>query len=256
MNIDIFILARLGSSRLPEKHLKKILGVPVIIHLINRVKKAEKIRKIIVCTTNLKSDDKLCDFLKNNNIEFFRGDSNDVIKRILDAAIFFKTDYIIDVEGDKIYTDPEFIDMISNELQKNYYDYVTGNSLKEKFEPSHAIHGIIPAGFSVDAIKKMYTHKKTNNTETGYREYFLSNEFKTKFIIPESIIKFPKNLRLFLDYPEDLIMAKEIFEKIGNDFKLEELLKHLEKNPHLCKITENVVDKWIENYNKTKTFHK
>lgn len=253
MNIDVFILARLGSSRLPKKHFKEILDKPVIYHLIHRIKKAKKIRKIIVCTTDLKSDDELVNYLQKENIDVFRGSSNDLIKRISDAAELYQTDIIIDVEGDKIYTDPKYIDIIANEFQKSQLDYVTGNDSLKKFNPSHGIHGIIPAGFSVNAIKKMYNLKKTNDTETGYREYFLGNEFKVKYIVPQHIDKFPKNLRLFLDYPEDLEMAREIFKELGNDFDMESLLDFLEKRPELLEITKPAVKRWLENYESKKT---
>lgn len=253
MNIDVFILARLGSSRLPKKHFKEIIGKPAIHHLIHRIKKTEKIRKIIVCTTDLKSDDELVDYLKKEGIEIFRGNSNDIIKRVLDAAKFHHTDVIIDVEGDKIYTDPKYIDKIAVEFQKSQLDYVTGNDSFTKFNPSHGIHGIIPAGFTVNAIKKIYNLKKTNYTETGYREYFLGNEFKIKYLIPNNIDKFPKNLRLFLDYPEDLELAREIFKELGNDFNMESLLDFIAKKPELLKITDLVVKRWLENYQSKKT---
>ena len=59
MNSDIFIIARMGSSRLPGKHMKIILDRPIILHLINRLQLAKKIRKIVVCTTRKKEDDVL-----------------------------------------------------------------------------------------------------------------------------------------------------------------------------------------------------
>jgi len=253
MNIDVFVLARLGSSRLPKKHFKEIAGKPAIHHLIHRIKKAKEIRKIIVCTTNLKLDDELVNYLKKEEIEVFRGDKNDIVKRLLDAAKFYHTDVIIDVEGDKIYTDPKYIDIISKEFQKFQIDYVTGNDSITKFNPSHGIHGIIPAGFSVDAIKKMCNLKNTNDTETGYREYFLGNEFKVKYLVPQCIKKFPKNLRLFLDYPEDLEMAREIFQKLGNDFNVNSLLNYIKKNQELLEIIKPVVKRWSENYQSEKT---
>ncbi|EGG41175.1 acylneuraminate cytidylyltransferase [Candidatus Nitrosarchaeum limnium SFB1] len=253
MNIDVFVLARLGSSRLPKKHFKEIIGKPAIFHLIYRIKKAKKIRKIIVCTTDLKSDDELVDYLKKENIDVFRGNSNDIIKRILDAAELYHTDIIIDVEGDKIYTDPKYIDIIADEFKKSQLDYITGNDSLTKFNPSHGVHGIIPAGFSVDAIKKMYNLKKTDNTETGYREYFLGGEFKVKYLVPQHIEKFSKNLRLFLDYPEDLEMARAIFKELGNDFDMESLLDFLEKKPEILEITKSAVKLWLENYEDKKT---
>ncbi len=253
MNIDVFVLARLGSSRLPKKHFKEIDGKPAIHHLLHRIKKAKNIRKIVVCTTNLRSDDELVNFLKKENVEVFRGSDTDVIKRMLDAAEFYHTDVIIDVEGDKIYTDFNYIEIIANEFKKSQIDYITGNDSLKKFNPSHGIHGIIPAGISVKAIKKAYDLKKNDCTETGYREYFVGNEFKNKFLVPLNIDKFPKNLRLFLDYPEDLEFANKIFKEIGNDFDLDSLLIFLNQHPELLDITKEVVKSWINNYENTKT---
>ena len=248
MNIDVFVLARLGSSRLPKKHFKNIGEKLVIDHLLHRIKKAKKIRKIIVCTTKLKSDDELVDYLKKQNIEVFRGSNKDVIKRIQDAAEYYKTDVVIDVEGDKIYTDPKYIDIIASKFQKSEVEYITGNDSLVKFNPSHGIHGVVPAGFHINAIKKMYKLKKVKNTETGYREFFLRDEFNVEYIIPEFINKFPKRIRLFLDYQEDLQMAREIFKDIGNDFDTNSLLKILEKKPELRKIIEPVIELWQKNY--------
>lgn len=252
MNIDVFILARLGSSRLPEKHLKLINGKPAIFHLVQRIKKAKKIRKIIVCTTNLDSDNELVEYLKKENIEVFRGNSDDVLKRILDAAEYYHTDIIIDVEGDKIYTDPRFIDEVVNEFQDSQIDYVTGNDSQTKFNPSHGIHGIIPAGFRTTVIKQICNLKTIDNTDTGYRELFLGNQFKVKYIVPDIIEEFPKELRLFLDYQVDLELARIIFKEIGSDFDLKNILDLFRKKPELLEITRSVVKSWSENYENKK----
>ena len=44
MNIDIFIPARLDSSRLPKKHLKKINNIPIIELLVQRLKKIKDVK--------------------------------------------------------------------------------------------------------------------------------------------------------------------------------------------------------------------
>lgn len=252
MNIDVFVLARLGSSRLPKKHFKKIGDRLVIDHLIHRIKKATKIRKIVVCTTELESDDELVNYLNKENIEVFRGNNKDVIKRIRDAAEYYKTDVIIDVEGDKIYTDSKYIDIIAEKFKKSQVEYITGNDSLTKFNPSHGIHGIVPAGFHVNAIEKMYKLKNIENTETGYREFFLRDEFNVEFIVPKEINKFPKDVRLFLDYQEDLDMARKIFEEIGNDFDLDSLLKLFKNKPDLVKTIEPVIELWKKNYQSEK----
>ena len=86
MNSDILILARLNNTRLPSKHLQLIGGVPMILKLVKRLSMAKKFRKIIVCTTTDHSDDQLVEILEKESILYFRGDVNDTIKRLLDAA--------------------------------------------------------------------------------------------------------------------------------------------------------------------------
>ena len=135
MNIDIFILARSASNRLPAKHMREINGKPIIENLINRMKKAKRIRKIVVCTTNLSSDDNLVKFLKEKNIEYVRGNDKDIIERLHDAAQYYNTDIIIDVSGDKIYTDVDYIDKIAEIPQNQDIDFIRGSNSKSKFDP-------------------------------------------------------------------------------------------------------------------------
>ena len=161
MNIDIFIPVRLDSSRLPKKHLKKINNIPIIELLVQRLKKVKDVRNIIVCTTNKKSDDELVKFLVKKKILYFRGDDTDIFKRFYDAAQKFNTEIIIDVEGDKLYTEPFFVSKIISEIKNNDYDFVIGNDSTKIFNPSdHLIHGIIPAGIKVSSIKKSIEIKK------------------------------------------------------------------------------------------------
>lgn len=252
MNVDIFIPARLNSTRLPKKQLEKINGIPSIEHLVNRLKNSKKIRKIIVCTTNNQSDDMLVDFLKEEKILYFRGDEKDILKRFFDATKEFSTDIIIDVEGDKIYTDPVYVDKIISIMENSDYDFVEGGVLND--EPLHGIHGLVPAGIRTSALKKICKLKTTNNTETGYKEFFRNKKnFRNKIIYSESKLKFPKNLRLTLDYPEDLELCKQIFAELGNDFHEEDIIKLFDEKPDLLKITEPLIKKWDEYYEKNIT---
>lgn len=251
MNVDVFILARLGSSRLPEKHLKLINGKHAIKQLVDRLKSAKKIRQIIVCTTIDKSDDKLVSFLKKEEILFFRGNEKDVLARFLDAAKQFQTDIIIDVEGDKIYTDPSYVDKIVSLMENTDIDFVIGSD-SQKFDPAdHFTHGIIPAGVRVNALVKLCQLKKTSNTETGYKEFFTSQDMFSKvYVNPEILPKNAKKIRLTLDYQEDLELANLIFKELDNNFTLHDLVELYRRKPELTKITEKIITQWEHNYKK------
>jgi spore coat polysaccharide biosynthesis protein SpsF len=254
MNIDIFILARSASNRLPCKHLREINGKPIIENLVNRMKTSEYIRKVIVCTTDLPSDDKLVNFLDKKNIEYFRGSDKDILKRLLDAAKHHNSDIVIDVSGDKIYTDIDYVEQVSKILQEDEVEFVRGNNSKSIFDPEdHFVHGIIPGGFKVKTLEKICKGKKSKNTEDGYTEFFTSSDTIKKFyIIPKVDFNITKKIKLELDYEEDLDLAKKLFRTLKNDFHMNDILEIFSKNPDLIKITEPIINKWASNYNKQK----
>lgn len=255
MNADVFIPVRLGSSRLPSKHMKEILGKLVIEHLVTRAKQAKKIRNVIVCTTKLSDDDPLIGFLENKKILYFRGSDKDILQRFLDAAKYFGTDIIIDVEGDKLYTDPIFIDKIVTEMEKSDADWVSGNSSSTEFGSEFGFpHGIVPAGIRTSALETICKLKKTDNTETGYKEFFTStNLFKCKYIFPESKISFSEKMRLTIDYQEDLDLAKQIFIELGSNFNFMEVIDLFKRKPELLQITEPAIEKWKKHYEQNVT---
>ena len=255
MDADIFIPVTLGSKRFHHKHLREINGKPLLKYLIERLQSCKKIRNIVVCTTNLKIDDLLVSFLqKEEDVLVFRGSRVDILHRFLDAAKYFGTKIIIDVEGDKIYTDPKYVDLIVNSLQNSNVDFITGNDSSEKFDPTFWFHGFVPAGFKVNALAKICELKKTDNTETGYKEFFTSNDIiKCKFLLPESDIIIPKNNRFTLDYPEDYELYKKIFQELGNNFGVKEVTDLIKSKPELQKIIKPTIEKWEKSYKEDLT---
>jgi len=258
MNIDIFIPARLNSKRLPKKHLEIINGTPMIENLINRLSQTKKIRKIIVCTTNQDSDNELVQFLEKKDILYFRGSEKDILRRFARAAKKFKTDVIIDVEGDKIYTDPKFVDKIAVIMEGDeHYDFVIGNDSKTIFNPNnHFVHGIIPTAIRVSSLKNMIRTNLPKNIETGYKEIFVKNpNIKKKFLIMKSKLDIPQDLRLTVDYPNDIKFARLVFEKLDNNFTHRNILSIIKDNPRLLKIIERTNKIWERNYKlETKNF--
>ena len=72
------IQARSSSKRFRNKVLYPVYGEPIIQHVVNRIKKSKKIKKLIVSSSLEKSDDNLIAYLKKNKINFYRGDLKNV----------------------------------------------------------------------------------------------------------------------------------------------------------------------------------
>ncbi len=240
MNYDVFIPIRLSNTRLPKKALKEINGIPVVKYLIERVKKSKKIRNVVICTTKNEKDDELVEFLEKENYMFYRGNESDILARYLDAAKNFNTDFIVSVDGDDIYSDPDYIDKMILAYEKTNADYI--DMINFPF-------GIASVGIKNDALVRVCELKKTDNTETGYRLFFHDEKvFKVHKMEPEKNIKFPKNLRLTLDYQEDLDLARKIISELGNDFHLENIITLFEKNPELLDITDNLEERYKQHW--------
>lgn len=251
-NIDIFILARLDSKRLPKKQLKKIGKEYLLKILIDRLKKSKRIRNIVVCTTSRKIDDPLVNFLKREKILFFRGSEKDVLDRMLKAAKHFETDVIMDVEGDKIFTDPKLVDLVAKEFSDKKTQFVIGSRDKKTFIPTdHFIHGVFPTGFQTKILEKLCNIKKTKNTETGYKEMFFSKGIcRKKYLSLPIKNKVPEKIRLSLDYPEDYELAKKIFSNLGRGFDYKDIIRLYSENPGIFDITREISKKWEINYKK------
>ena len=99
--IGIFLAARSGSRRLPNKHFLKINSKLRIIDLcILRLKKAKLVKKIFLCTTRKKEDDKFKKVSDLHNIKIFRGSTNNVAKRLIDCAKLNHVEIIVRITGD------------------------------------------------------------------------------------------------------------------------------------------------------------
>jgi len=132
------IPARLKSTRLPNKPLQIINGLPILVHVLKRAKMSKKIDKLIVCTDS----DKIVNLAKQYNTEAYITSKkiNSGTERI---SVFLKKNkkkfknlkLVVDVQCDEIFLNPEYLDKAIKFHLKNLkkYDVVIPHSLtKEK----------------------------------------------------------------------------------------------------------------------------
>ena len=81
MKTIIIVQARMGSTRLPGKVMKKIVGIPSIGIIIKRLKRSKEANKIVVATSKNKENRILVEYLKKIKANFFVGSEDDVLNR-------------------------------------------------------------------------------------------------------------------------------------------------------------------------------
>jgi len=251
LKIGVFITVRLGSTRLPNKALLEIKGKPTIIHLINRIKQAKNLDKIVLCTTINPEDRKLIKLAEEQKISYFAGDEKDILKRHYDSANYHELDFIINVDGDDLFCDPEYIDEIAIEAKESfgYYDVISTKGLP---------FGVNSFGYKRDCLKTIFEEKKKNNTETGWGEFFKNNpQLKKKYIDAKK--KHSVKIRMSLDYEADLEFFKAVYDELyeeGKYFTLDEIINLLRKKPNLIKINKFLEEEYWKNYEKKKVLKK
>ena len=73
MKTVIIIQARMGSTRLPGKVMKRIVGIPTIGIILKRLKKSKEAEEIIVATSKNKENKELLEYLKKIKASYFCG---------------------------------------------------------------------------------------------------------------------------------------------------------------------------------------
>ncbi|MGM0607120.1 MAG: cytidylyltransferase domain-containing protein [Candidatus Muiribacteriota bacterium] len=227
----IIIQARMSSKRLPNKAMADICNYPMIYHVINRCKKSEL--PVVVATSNQKSDDGLAFYLSKIKQRFFRGDLNNVLKRIVFCAKEFDFDRIIRVTGDNPFIDFENIKKL---IKKDDYDY------------GYIKGGALGTGAEIVKISCLFKNLKTNVEPFDGEHVTLYIRRNLKKYNYFSVIgeKKLKNLRLTVDEKKDLEMTRKVYDKLFKEnhvFTNNELIELFNKNPEIFSINKNVKQK-------------
>jgi spore coat polysaccharide biosynthesis protein SpsF len=245
MNCTVFVTARTASTRLPKKALLEINHKPLIKILLDRIQICKCVKNIIVCTTKDKSDDKLTGFIKKNNIEVFRGDNKDILNRLYKAAKKYAVEQFVVVEGDDVFCEPQLIDKTCRELSKSRYDFLHWEDLP---------FGVSPLGIKTKKLEKLIHAKRTRDTETGWGKFIIDSGFFRVGKLRSQNKKWTRpEIRLSVDYPEDLELVKRIYEKLPSHFSLTNIIALLDKNPKWQGINESVKEKYRQNFEKKMT---
>ena len=235
MKISAIVQIRMGSTRLPKKTFLKLAGFPLIHHAISRLKPSKLINEVIIATTKNNEDDEIEIWCKNHKIKCFRGSENNVLKRYYDCAEKYNSDYIVRITGDDPFKDYRIIDKAVEIISSNKYDFVCNNS------PASYPEGLDVEVFTKDTLIKIYENATSDQEKEHVTLYVHNNKslFKT-FNMKNS--EDLSNYRWTIDYEEDYIFAKKIYDKLyfkKNIFLTEDIYKILKENSSLLSINNN-----------------
>ncbi len=232
----IVIQARTGSERFPNKIFKTIGSFTILDQVINITKSIDNVEDIFIATTTLEEDNRIEDFCIANNINCFRGDIENVYSRFSTIAKNYTdiNDNTIRITADNPL------------LNKNIIESVLDNHIKNKnFYTSNILYRTWPRGLDVEVVKNEYFYsdyfKSMNMDDLEHVTLYIRKNLRNFKIqnIQSSNEEFMPELRLCIDYEEDLVFIKQIVDKLGIDSSIENIINYLKENPKLLEINSN-----------------
>lgn len=224
--------ARVSSSRLPAKVLKPLLGQPMLLRQVERIKRSKTIDQLVIATSLDSSDDPIAELCQEHGLTCYRGELHDVLDRFYRAALPYAPAHVVRLTGDCPVLDPVLLDEVVRFHLEGAFDYA-----------SNAIPATFPDGLDVEVFRYVCL-------EQAWREATLPSqrEHVTPFIHRQPA-RFKlgsytspvdrSHLRWTVDEPADLEVANRIYERLypsNPAFTYQDILTLFEGEPDLSRI--------------------
>ena len=128
MKVLAIVQARMGSTRLPDKVMRKVDGVTLIELLLTRLSGSKAIDQIVVATSIDSANDPLVQHVNDLGYETFQGSEQDVLDRFYFTAKRFAGDIVIRITGDCPLTDPLLVDEAIEKFTTSGVEYLCNTS--------------------------------------------------------------------------------------------------------------------------------
>jgi len=240
--ISIIMQARVGSTRLPAKVLKIILGKAVLELDIERCLRVTSIDDVIIATTNEPDAYKIvavCKKFPSDRVHFYHGAVDDVLARYYKAAREFDSNIIIRITSDCPLFDHTLVDVmirkfISLRKDGSEVDYLSNNN------PPTYPHGLDTEIFTFAALERAFLEAK-DPYEREHVTPYIRRHPEIFRIENFSQVRDLSHLRWTLDYPEDFDFIKAVYERLypqNPAFTTNDVLALLEAHPEIQAINE------------------
>ena len=201
---------------------------------LNQLTFSKLIDKIIIATTVLESDNVIVDFCNKNNIEFFRGESKDVLDRYYQCAKKNNFPIIVRITSDNPLIDPKIVDNVIELFLNSNCDYMSTEYPKT-----------YPLGFAVEVFNfKSLEEAWTKAILPSEREHVTPFLYKNKNKFKHCNHSYKKNvshIRCTVDTDFDFQLIEKIIQKLRmNPIYLENVLDLLSQEPHLLEINKHI----------------
>lgn len=233
------VQARMGSTRVPGKVLRDLLGRPMLIRQLERLAACRSIDEIVIATTTNPSDDTVAQAADEAGIRVFRGPEDDVLARLVGAAQMARADVVVRVTADCPLIDPGTTDRVIDELTGNAGDCDYASNVVRRTYP----RGLDAEALFVDTLLRVHRLAGTP-AEREHVTLTIRSTRRGLFVI-RSVEDTVDNsdLRWTVDEERDFTLVQRLFEELDLTnvvLPYAEILAHVRAHPELARMNQGV----------------
>lgn len=212
----------------PMQNLDLEEGITILGHIVSVIQKLPSIQAIILGIAECAENSSFIEFAQRRGVDYIVGDENDVLLRLIECGR--------KAQGTDIFR-------VTTESPFFYYDMVDA-ALKRHLEAGNDVTTIdgLPEGchfeiYTMEALEKSHKFGDARHRSEYCSLYIREhrNDFKVEVLpIPPQLERL--DLRLTVDYPEDLVLCRRIYAHLRHKaprLSLVEIIEFIDSHPEL-----------------------
>ncbi len=234
MKVIALVQARMGSTRLPNKVMKPIGGIPMIELLLSRLSRAREVNQIVVATSVDVRNQTLIEHVRKLGYACEQGSENDVLDRYVQAARAHQADVVVRITGDCPLVDPELVDETIRRFKAANVDYFSNIS-----PPTY------PDGLDIEVCTFKALEQASQTTSRPYDREHVTPYIRESGKFSTAAMQHGEDLsalRWTVDEPADFAVIEKVFQYFHprTDFTWREVLDLQRQQPDIFDINQHI----------------
>jgi glutamate-1-semialdehyde 2,1-aminomutase len=235
MKTVAIVQARMGSTRLPNKVMKRVGGTPMIELLLRRLTRSTEIDEIVVATTENDRDLPLVDFVRTLGFRCIQGSESDVLDRYYQAAVQAEAEVVVRITGDCPLIDPALVDRAIQTFRLDGVDYLSNTS-----PPSY------PDGLDTEVFTMSALERAWRETGEAFDREHVTPYLRRPGLFRHSSIRHGEDLsalRWTVDEQADFDVVNGVFSHFAPEvhFTWQQVLELQRGQPHIFTANQRII---------------
>lgn len=245
MRPTAIIQARMGSSRLPGKVLRLILGEPMLWHIIQRVRVAPGVEQVVVATPDGAGDEPIRQLCRERGIAFFAGSEHDVLDRFYWTAVSYGADPVLRITADCPFVDPQMIGQVLELYRTGEFDLVgvAAGAGAIFLKGGRFPNGLDAECFGFEVLERVWREATDPSDREHVTPYIwrVPGRFRVGHLVADQDYS---HLRWTVDNEEDFELVTQVYQALyrpGEPFLMADILGYLADRPELASLNRAFV---------------